>query len=292
MSTSGDGENARQWFGHAPKAYTSTVALVPPEDAWPPLQAMRASLHDKGLYRWPPHINLLYPFLQHSFAECALNEFAPVLAQLSPFQITLDSLGIFGGRHRGVLYCHCSSEEETAKLRELQGVLQAAIPCCDEQSRRGQFVPHMTLSHFESATAAERARDDLLESGSWRPVTFTIGDDAVHIMRRCGDEGQFEKVATLPLGAGLSRAAPPQLFTPPRRFSAMLTEEPEWVREARLAAKRQQRKGGGRGGSRRPRRSEAERAAIAARTPEQIEQIRAERAAKRARLNEPASKHS
>eukprot|EP00965_Chrysotila_dentata_P084517 2790304-Pleurochrysis_carterae.AAC.2 len=129
MSTSGDGENARQWFGHAPKAYTSTVALVPPEDAWPPLQvhafchtgmltlpeacfrmwrltapkslswpqAMRASLHDKGLYRWPPHINLLYPFLQHSFAECALNEFAPVLAQLSPFQITLDSLGIFGG---------------------------------------------------------------------------------------------------------------------------------------------------------------------------------------------------
>ena len=54
------------------KVYTSTVALVPPEEAWLAIQQARESLRDKGLYRWPPHINLLYPFVpEEHFAQAA-----------------------------------------------------------------------------------------------------------------------------------------------------------------------------------------------------------------------------
>ncbi len=41
--------------------HTSSVAVVPPAPVWRRLQALRCSA-DKSFVRWPPHINLLYPF--------------------------------------------------------------------------------------------------------------------------------------------------------------------------------------------------------------------------------------
>jgi 2'-5' RNA ligase superfamily len=46
------------------KTHASTVALVPPEASWERIQRARYELQDKGLYRWPPHCNLLYPFVE------------------------------------------------------------------------------------------------------------------------------------------------------------------------------------------------------------------------------------
>jgi hypothetical protein len=44
-----------------------TVCMVPPPAtscaAWTLLTRARTELQDPGLYRWPPHVNLLYPFL-------------------------------------------------------------------------------------------------------------------------------------------------------------------------------------------------------------------------------------
>ena len=67
----------------------------------------------------------------------------------------------------------------------------------------------------------------------------------------------------------------------------MPTAEEEWMRIARRDA---YKRGSGRRGSRRrrPRRSPEERAAVLARTPEDIAEIRAQRAAKRARLEREA----
>ena len=44
-------------------AHETSVALVPPDSAWPPIQDARMLVQDKGLWRWPPHANLLYPFV-------------------------------------------------------------------------------------------------------------------------------------------------------------------------------------------------------------------------------------
>lgn len=270
-----------QQLAQLPKQHTSTVALVPPEEAWPPIQATRIALRDKGMHRWPPHINLLYPFLPPSAFDEAVAVLAPAIAELAPFSVTLDSLDTFGGRARGVLYCHPSSEGQVGQLRELQAALQSAVPSCHEQQRGGTFTPHMTLAHFESREAAEAAREELARA--WAPVTFDCSG-AVHLMLREGGAGQFARAATLPLGA-----VAPERFSPPRRWDSMPAEEEGWMREARLAAMVQSgRRGGrsGRGSRRRPRRSAEERAAIAARTPEEIAQIRAERAAKRAARGE------
>ncbi len=46
-------------------------------------------MHDKGFTRWPPHINLLYPFLEdrgRGFAEAA-EVAAAAVADVEPFQV-------------------------------------------------------------------------------------------------------------------------------------------------------------------------------------------------------------
>lgn len=263
-----------------PKQHTSTVALVPPEEVWPPLQARRLQLRDKGLFRWPPHINLLYPFVPPGHYAAAIEAMSAACASCSPFDLTLDSLGCFGGRSRGVLYCHPSSARELELLCELQAALQAAVPHCDGQQRRGIFTPHATLTHFPSREAAEEAREALAKS--WQPISFS-STEAVHILRRDGDGGQFERAWTLPLGGTL----PPTHYDPPLRFAAMPAVEEDWVRQARKDAYRPGMRGRG-NRRRRPRRSPEERKAIEARTPEEIAAIRAERAAKRERLQPDA----
>lgn len=43
-------------------SYSCTLAIVPPRRLWPAVQAIRREYH--SVYeRWPPHINLVYPFL-------------------------------------------------------------------------------------------------------------------------------------------------------------------------------------------------------------------------------------
>ena len=275
-----------------PKVHHSTVALVPPDDAWTTIQNARRSLGDRGLFRWPPHINLLYPFVPPDRYPDALPRISAALRNIEPFELSLDALGCFGGRQRGVLYVYASAPESLARLRQLQGALEAAMPMCDDQRKAGggnEFVPHMTICHYASRAEAEEAKAQLEASAEWRPTTFRVADAAVHVMLRQGDSGQFERCATVALGCGAAEA---QLLDPPARFVGMPLEEEAWVREARMEAKKARygpRGGGRRGGRRRsPRRSPEEREEVRNRSPEQIAEIRRQRAAKkeRARLLE------
>ena len=176
--------------------------------------------------------------------------------------------------------------------RQGAGALEAAMPMCDDQRKAGggsEFVPHMTICHYASRAEAEEAKARLEASDEWRPTTFRVADAAVHVMLRQGDSGQFERCATVALGRGAAEA---QLLEPPARFVGMPLEEEEWVRAARMEAKKARygpRGGGRRGGRRRsPRRSPEEREEVRNRSPEQIAEIRRQRAAKkeRARLLE------
>mmetsp|Transcript_43211 Transcript_43211/g.97666 ORF Transcript_43211/g.97666 Transcript_43211/m.97666 type:complete len:224 (+) Transcript_43211:110-781(+) len=131
------------------RPHSSTVALIPPEDAWTSLQRTRELLSDKGIYRWPPHINLLCesrsrrvfslvslvqslaslrvdPFLPPQVFSEAVQLLAPAAASVKPFEVTLDALGVFGGKRRGVLYAYSSDPDQTRALIELQATLQAS----------------------------------------------------------------------------------------------------------------------------------------------------------------------
>lgn len=124
------------------KLYNWTVCMVPPEsatDVWDTLTRARTQLRDPGLYRWPPHANLLYPFVDclqihssstdekkknsnkankdsddtHHLLPTVNGDMIDRLEQAcqdcEPFEVQLKQFGTFGGAKRGVLWLHPKS---------------------------------------------------------------------------------------------------------------------------------------------------------------------------------------
>jgi len=106
-------------------------------------------------------------------------------------------------------------EVEVAEpLVELQSVLQRKFPQCKDN---GRFIPHMTLSHFESLEEAQAAQVQFEKEEWWNnhdnnndessssstplsSMCFTVNE--IYVLKREGDGGQFKILMTVPLGRG------------------------------------------------------------------------------------------
>lgn len=78
----------------AAKTFKSAVCLVPPRHTWGPIQEVRC-FNDKSYVRWPPHINVLYPFLEAQHLEAAAAVAAEALREQQPFDVHLREFGHF-----------------------------------------------------------------------------------------------------------------------------------------------------------------------------------------------------
>ena len=102
---------------------------------------------DKGFCRWPPHINLLYPFVSDNSGpqfEAAAAAASTALAPFAAFDVTLRQLRSFDHGRSSTLWL----EPEADALCAVQAALAAAFPACTDLSddpRRGitRFVPHV-----------------------------------------------------------------------------------------------------------------------------------------------------
>ena len=240
------------------KLHTVTVCVVPPPEnlrVWETLAEIRKELKDPGYYRWPPHVNLLYPFVKlprpsddadpNKEGDCTLSDIVEKLESatrtMSPFVVQLNRFGTFGGKKRGVLWLHPEStsglpEEASTPLIQLQASLEEAFPMCGDQSKKGGgFTPHMTVSHFPSL-------DDALEAQGTMETSYSLTDtdrfqfllDRIYLLERKGDQGQFLRVAEIALGANSSQT---KIFDLPQPFPDMPKHEEEWVYNERMQMK-------------------------------------------------------
>jgi len=273
------------------KVHTVTICVTPPPEnvhVWQALSEMRFQLKDPGYYRWPPHVNLLYPFLElpHSSNDVdadgeseirsednlilsdIVEQLESAIKNLVPFSVRLNEFATFGGKRRGVLWLHPDSdgerpqekcedknepEEQSSSLIRLQTSLEKAFPMCQDQSQKGGgFTPHMTVSHFPSLDEALHAKGIMEVSSLFvdtsRNGTANNSDclefvvDRVYLLQRKGDEGQFLRVAEIPMGAasGASSVAngnQTKILDPPQPFPDMPQREDEWVYKERMLQK-------------------------------------------------------
>jgi 2'-5' RNA ligase superfamily len=249
---------------HSLKKYHHlTVCMVPPESSvlvWETITKCRTELKDPGLYRWPPHANLLYPFIDlqsvhHSdtyIDESSSSPFAvnpsiihgllEACRQVEPFHIKLHQFGTFGSKKRGVLWLYPDSfyvdETKTTKIPPLvllQSLLVQSFPQCNDQNMKSNvgFNPHMTVSHFinhEEALAAQNRVEQ------WWPsdhMVFPVR--CIYLLQRDGDAGQFLRVVDIPLG---SQHTDEVIIHPsPLPFLHMPSTEVDWVLEERMKLK-------------------------------------------------------
>ncbi|KAL7557012.1 hypothetical protein ACA910_014229 [Epithemia clementina (nom. ined.)] len=305
------------------KTHTMTVCMVPPPSyvqVWQSVSSMRELLRDPGLFRWPPHVNLLYPFVDleamteqdeedgkqdktSSRLEETVGRLRAATQEISPFSVSLNAFGTFGGRNRGVLWLYPDSGTIRAKeggsgdstllpLMELHAKLEVQFPMCQDLSHKGgggKFSPHMTLSHFENLTDALAAQAMLEENFVLDELSFLM--DRIYLLQRKGDGGQFHRVAEIYLGSNnYANKQGFEIHQTPLPFPEMPTTEVDWVYQERMALKKRRNWSGNNRGSRKNRRGRRrDDGPRVPDTPEEIERKRSERRLKRERLAQEQS---
>lgn len=177
--------------------HKSAVVLIPPEECWGPIQAVRRA-HDRQFRRWMPHITLLYPFRPREIFDEAAATLQVALADVRPLEITLCEIRHFHHGRRS--YTIWLAPEPADVLKRLQAALQAAIRDCDDVARyAGGFTPHLSLGQVRSAAALEELIRSLQER--WQPLTFTVTRVSL-IWRNDPPDDVFRVDRHIALGAG------------------------------------------------------------------------------------------
>lgn len=178
-----------------PKVPLTAAVVIPPEEVWEPIQAIRR-VHDPQFLRWMPHVTLLYPFVPPLRLAEAAERLRPAAALVKPFEVSLASFGSFS--HGGRSATLWLRPEPEGRLRELQARLQAAMPWCDDVARfPGGFQPHLSLGRFRDVAEAERLGTRL--AAGWQPIGFCVREVAL-IARSGAPAEPFHVEVVLPLG--------------------------------------------------------------------------------------------
>lgn len=163
------------------KTHRSALAVLPPEEVWGPIQAIRA-VHDRAYARWMPHVNLLYPFLDEAPVEAVERAAASVAA----FEAELAAFRSFDRKKGDATLWLAPDPRERFAL--LQAALEGAVPACDDTSRHeGGFHPHLSVG--QASSPEERDRLLAAFAGGWRPLRFRV-DSVAWIVR--GEDTPFE----------------------------------------------------------------------------------------------------
>jgi len=149
----------------AQPTHHTAVVLIPPEEAWAPIQAIRRE-HDRQFRRWMPHVTLLYPFLPRE----AFNEAAPALeracARIPPYRVTLN--GFHGFEHRGRRCTVWLAPEPIGPWVKLHAALASAFPE-SAAAPRLPFQPHLSVGQV-----GRRELQGLINrlQAGWQPLSF------------------------------------------------------------------------------------------------------------------------
>lgn len=176
------------------KTVKSALAIIPSPEIWDGFQKIR-SVHDKAYKRWPPHINLLYPFLPEEDIAGYIPAIMEELASISPFKATFgpDDFGNFCHSKSATIWI---SPPQKKKLADIEEALVRAVPQCNDllEFSEDGFVPHLSLGQTNKATI-EKAQYKFMSS--WKECSCVI--DSLYVLTRDGDE-PFSVAWVLPLG--------------------------------------------------------------------------------------------
>lgn len=187
--------SAVELTAHAP-VVTGACAWVPPADCAQidSIQKIRAE-HDKSFKRWPPHINLLYPFLEEPLARRAAYHLKDAVAQHAPFVVELEEFKTFEHRKSSTVWLSPGSSRPWIAL---QADMQQQLPHCDQQSTVSSgFTPHLSVAQYRESQRADMREQIKDWAQDWSAPSMMVSD--VALMNRRDDE-PFEVHHRLPLG--------------------------------------------------------------------------------------------
>lgn len=138
-----------------PKRHSRATALsvLPDEAGWDLVQEVRM-FHDRNVNNWPPHLNVIHPFVRKDSFLLAADLVAETLAAHTNFTLKMK---LFYFKH----HADCSTvmlipdDESLAHIKTLQGLLRPVFPECGPAPKFMDYMPHMTLGQFPNEAAAK-----------------------------------------------------------------------------------------------------------------------------------------
>lgn len=150
------------------KTHNTAVVLIPAEDCWEPIQAIRRR-HDRHVRRWMPHVTLLYPFRPREQFDAVGQTLREACRRVKPFEVTLAEFHHF--HHGRVKYTLWLAPEPADVMVALQAALESAVPDCNDVSaHRNGFTPHLSVGQVQGDDARQKLEARL--QASWQTITF------------------------------------------------------------------------------------------------------------------------
>ena len=163
------------------KTPTAAVVWIPPQDSWGPIQAIRRR-YDRHITRWMPHVTLLYPFRPREEFDAVEPLLKAALAEIPPFEAELRDVRSF--EHNPHSHTMWIAPEPPAAFVELQTVLQAAVPDCNDVSNYpGGYTPHLSVGQSHGPPELQHRLADV-RSG-WATIRVDVGE--VAMIHRVGE---------------------------------------------------------------------------------------------------------
>ncbi|CAM4891747.1 unnamed protein product [Rotaria socialis] len=180
-------------------SHRSAVAILPTLNTWPLIDPYRQQ-YDPSFDRWPPHINLLWPFFDltdcEEDQENILLQLRRLLCQYESFSAGIDQIDSFV--ENKTIYMKLNQQSEN-HVKKLHAQLIKLFPQLSG-NHKNRYNPSMTIGYFDTDEKFKQAKSSLILNESFQfPVHY------VYILQRSldNDTEPFHIAYQLPLGSVL-----------------------------------------------------------------------------------------
>ncbi|ATY60794.1 DUF455 domain [Cordyceps militaris] len=154
-------------------SHDTALCIIPPQSLWPAINRLR-SLNDKAYAKWPPHINLVYPFVHPDVVADAADILLQLnLSNLFPLNVSITDADAFTHDKQNTLYLKPDAAAAD-DLHKLANRVRSALGW-HAQSR---YAPHLTVGQTEDVDSSthrfllHKAR--LLTPISWAATQLAV----------------------------------------------------------------------------------------------------------------------
>jgi uncharacterized protein (UPF0248 family)/2'-5' RNA ligase/endonuclease/exonuclease/phosphatase family metal-dependent hydrolase len=171
----------------ATTSYDTALCIIPPSEQCRDIDSLR-SLYDKAYEKWPPHINILYPFVSPENLQRAKEQIQSelsnsLLAIDGRLKVELDQAGFFSHRANNTIILRENEGESSSLLRSLRSAVLKAL---GHNSISDAYNPHLTIGQSEDQSLSSRGF--LLSKAALLPnLIFEIRSLAILVRERTQD---------------------------------------------------------------------------------------------------------
>ncbi|KAF2641389.1 hypothetical protein P280DRAFT_311821 [Massarina eburnea CBS 473.64] len=166
-------------------SYQTALCVLPPQQHCRDIDSLRA-LYDKSYGKWPPHINVIYPFVPPEHLPRAKEQIENALqsSTIPEQHVTLNQASYFKHRNNNTIFLRGGSLESMNVLHELRAIVLRSL---GQDATSADF--HLTIGQSEDAT--ESSSEFLLSKARLIPtLTFEPHTLVVLVRERTAGSGE------------------------------------------------------------------------------------------------------